>query len=206
MPAPNGRPRSAPGCRRCRRSGRPSSSAWARSSRRARTSGQRLLVSGVDPAPSVIESPKATMAPAASGAATSTRDSRNQLRVVPTVGQLRRAGVIAGFGDVAGLERASCASSAAPARWSCPAGTGRSARSANGGTVSVDRIAVDNGVRRNGDRRSAAERQRAARRRLDRVLLVAQRDVRAPIVSGAVPNALLSTTRSLDPPMLVWTI
>ena len=37
-------------------------------------------------APSVIESPKATMTPAASGASTSTRDNRNQLRVVATVG------------------------------------------------------------------------------------------------------------------------
>ena len=28
----------------------------------------------------------------------------------------------------------------------------------------------------------------------------------APIVTGAVPYALLNTTRALDPPMLVWTI
>jgi hypothetical protein len=27
----------------------------------------------------------------------------------------------------------------------------------------------------------------------------------APIVMGAVPNALLKTTRALDPPRLVWT-
>ena len=28
----------------------------------------------------------------------------------------------------------------------------------------------------------------------------------APIVNGAVPNALLNTRRARDPPMLVWTI
>src|SRR5262245_49505473 len=54
--------------------------------RLARTSGHRLFVSGVEALPSVIESPSVTIAPAASGASTSSRDSRNQLRVVETVG------------------------------------------------------------------------------------------------------------------------
>jgi hypothetical protein len=43
------------------------------SSRRTRKSGQRLLVSGVERVPSVIESPKVTSPPIASDAATSTR-------------------------------------------------------------------------------------------------------------------------------------
>ena len=46
--------------------------------RRASTSGQRLLVSVVDRAPSVIESPKATSPIVLAGAITSTRAMRNQ--------------------------------------------------------------------------------------------------------------------------------
>ena len=54
--------------------------------RSARRSGQRLFMSGVDAAPSVIESPKATIAPACSGAITSTRVRRNHDCVVATTG------------------------------------------------------------------------------------------------------------------------
>ena len=50
---------------------------FAAASRRARWSGQRLFVSGVDRVPSVIESPNATTAPACSGAVTSTRARKN---------------------------------------------------------------------------------------------------------------------------------
>src|SRR5215510_9862905 len=46
-------------------------------SRRARTSGQRLLVPDVERVPSVIESPSVTMAAALAGAMVSTRASRN---------------------------------------------------------------------------------------------------------------------------------
>jgi hypothetical protein len=45
--------------------------------RRARWSGQRLFVSGVESVPSVMESPSATTAPACTGAVTSTADRKN---------------------------------------------------------------------------------------------------------------------------------
>ena len=55
-------------------------------SRRASTSGHRPLMSAVDRAPSVIESPNATTVSDAAGAITSIRPSPNQLCVVATTG------------------------------------------------------------------------------------------------------------------------
>src|SRR4029453_1921734 len=48
---------------------------------------QRLFVFGVDLVPSVIESPKVTMAPTRSGATTSTRARKNQACVVVATGR-----------------------------------------------------------------------------------------------------------------------
>ena len=55
-------------------------------SRRARWSGQRLFVFGVDSVPSVIESPKVTTAPVCAGAETSTADRKNHACVVVITG------------------------------------------------------------------------------------------------------------------------
>ena len=52
------------------------------SNRRARMSGHRRFVFGVDPAPSVIELPSATIAPVAAGFVTSTPDRNGQIRIV----------------------------------------------------------------------------------------------------------------------------
>jgi hypothetical protein len=59
---------------------------FASASRFARRSGQRWFVFGVDRVPSVMESPSATIAPAAWGAATSTRARTNHDAVVVATG------------------------------------------------------------------------------------------------------------------------
>ena len=60
----------------------------ASANRFARRSGQRWFVFGVDRVPSVMESPSATIAPAAWGAATSTRARTNHEAVVVATGKL----------------------------------------------------------------------------------------------------------------------
>jgi hypothetical protein len=54
--------------------------------RSARRFGHRLFMSTDEAVPSVIESPKATIAPTGSGAITSTRVRKNQFCVVATTG------------------------------------------------------------------------------------------------------------------------
>ena len=60
---------------------------FAAARRRAKTSGHRLLVSAVDPAPSVIESPSVTTAAVRSFVLTSTRSRKNHDGTVDASGR-----------------------------------------------------------------------------------------------------------------------
>ena len=179
----------------------------ASTSRAARKSGQRLLVSGVEALPSVIESPIVTMAPGARGARADVDARQEEPGQRGRVDrQLGCAGVIARRGQIGGRQRGAVTGRRG-SRWPrCPPGDRdrwparpAAAAPARPGRSAAPRRAriVADGAPPNVKARPVAAAIAAP---LPRSATCA-----APISSGSLPYWLLNSTRTLEPPMLVRT-